>query len=141
VARARRNDGELAVVVMDLDGFKSINDNEGHAAGDAVLRAVAERLKYSIRSHDLCARYGGDEFLLVLADCGTAEAESRMRELQSVVRAIDVNLWSGEKTAISISAGTAVFPDDGDSLERLFVVADGRMYERKFGRRAAGFQN
>jgi GGDEF domain-containing protein len=64
-----------------------------------------------------------------------------MRELQSVVSAIDVNLWSGEKTPLSISAGTAVFPDDGDSLERLFAVADSRMYERKFGRHASGFQN
>src|SRR5437867_2689728 len=56
LARARRNGSKLTLAVMDLDGFKSINDFEGHAAGDAVLRAVAERLRYSIRSHDLCAR-------------------------------------------------------------------------------------
>jgi diguanylate cyclase (GGDEF)-like protein len=141
LARARRNGSRLAVVVMDLDGFKSINDIEGHAAGDAVLRAVAGRLRHSIRSHDVCARYGGDEFLLVLADCGSEEAQWRTEELRSAVSAIDVSFWSVEKTPLTISAGTAVFPDDGDSLERLFVAADGRMYECKYGRPAAAVQN
>jgi diguanylate cyclase (GGDEF)-like protein len=141
LARARRNGGKLAVVVMDLDGFKSINDVEGHAAGDAVLRAVAERLRHSIRSHDVCARYGGDEFLLVLGDCGFEEAQWRTEELRSVVSAIDMNRWAREKNPLTISAGTAVFPDDGDSLERLFVAADGRMYDCKYRQRTAAFHD
>jgi diguanylate cyclase (GGDEF)-like protein len=89
-------------------------------------------LRNNIRVHDVCARCGGDEFVLVLGDCGPAEAKVRRDELQRAVRSIVIDLEPGFRTSLNISAGVAVYPDDGDTQEQLLAVADSRMYEDKF---------
>jgi diguanylate cyclase (GGDEF)-like protein len=132
ILAARRTGKSLAVIFIDLDGLKTLNDRGGHATGDAALTRVADRLKGTIRSHDMCARCGGDEFVVVLADCGLSEADERREELQSVVRSIVVDLEPGLRMSLSISAGAAVFPDDGGTQEQLLAVADSRMYQAKF---------
>src|SRR5262249_14466197 len=122
----------FAVVFMDLDGLKTINDRAGHRAGDAALVRVADALRQSIRTHDICARCGGDEFVLVLSDCGAAEIGARCEELQRAVRAIAIDIQPGVRSSLSISAGAAVFPDDGETQEQLLAIADNRMYQDKF---------
>jgi diguanylate cyclase (GGDEF)-like protein len=122
----------FAVIFMDLDGLKTVNDRAGHRAGDAALVRVAECLRHTIRMDDVCARCGGDEFVIVLSDCGVEEARIRRDELQHAVRSITIDLGSGVKTSLNISAGSAVYPDDGDTQEQLLAVADSRMYEDKF---------
>jgi len=129
LARSRRKSERVAIAVLDLDDFKWINDRGGHATGDAVLRGVALALTQVVRGADVCARHGGDEFVVVMSDCGAAEAQRRVDEMQWAVASAGLDTHT--PGALRISAGVAVFPDDGDSFEELFTAADSRMYEAK----------
>jgi diguanylate cyclase (GGDEF)-like protein len=136
LARAKRHRGSLVIVVADLDGFKWINDTHGHRAGDRVLCRVAQCLRGSLRSHDVCARYGGDEFLIVLSDCGPAQGQARAHELQTAVSALGMDVRPGMNVSLAISVGCAAYPDEGQLLEELLEVADARMYRDKLSRGA-----
>jgi diguanylate cyclase (GGDEF)-like protein len=131
LARAARLDGELSLLVMDLDGFKDINDTHGHHAGDRALKEVARALRETIRPYDFCIRYAGDEFIVVLDGCGRDEAEQKRVELCLAVAGISFEPRPGVRLRLSISAGAAVFPLDGDTYETLLARADGRMYRDK----------
>jgi diguanylate cyclase (GGDEF)-like protein len=95
LAAARYNHRQFAVIFVDLDGLKTMNDRGGHQIGDAALVRVAECLRKNLRVHDVCARCGGDEFVIVLSDCGSAEAKLRRDELQRAVRSIAIDLEPG----------------------------------------------
>jgi diguanylate cyclase (GGDEF)-like protein len=131
LARAKRRGGSVAITLVDLDGFKVINDTHGHRAGDVALCHVARCLERSVRPYDVCARYGGDEFLIVLSDCTLEEAERRGEELRMMVSTERARLAGGVYASIALSVGTAVCPDDGESLEQLLEAADSRMYRNK----------
>jgi diguanylate cyclase len=128
--RARRSGGQIAVMVMDLNCFKKINDSQGHAAGDQVLCGVADNLRRSIRSGDTLARLGGDEFILVAADLNQGYgAEEYMDAIQGAFeRPVMVNRCP---MTVSASIGMAVFPEDADDAIGLLRVADMRMYATK----------
>jgi diguanylate cyclase (GGDEF)-like protein len=128
--RAKRDGLGLTLVLADLDGFKVINDRYGHRAGDQALRQIARRLQDAMGGHKVCARYGGDEFLIVLSEHDTEHGKTAAGELQ---RAVDAMQISPAATA-SMSVGTATYPDDGDSLEQLLEAADARMYRDKLAR-------
>jgi diguanylate cyclase (GGDEF)-like protein len=121
--------------VIDLDDFKDINDTHGHHVGDRALREVARVLRETIRPYDVCVRYAGDEFIVVLAGCGPEEAEARRLELQSAVETIAFEGSSGRVVRVSLSIGAAVFPGDGETYEALLATADGRMYREKKSRK------
>jgi diguanylate cyclase (GGDEF)-like protein len=131
LARARRTSTPFSVVLLDLDDFKIINDEYGHLAGDRALQAVAKVLQETTRSYDTCIRYGGDEFVVLLSSCGRAEAEERRRRLQEAIGAIKLRTDNGREIALKVSAGASVFPEDGDTYERLLARADRRMYRNK----------
>jgi len=131
MARAEKRRSKLAVVMMDLNGFKDINDTLGHQAGDRALHEVASVLRSMVRSYDLCVRYGGDEFVVILWECDAGQAEHRRREIQEAVAAMFFEGRPGERRRLSVSAGVAVFPEDGQTHEELLAVADGRMYQDK----------
>jgi diguanylate cyclase (GGDEF)-like protein/putative nucleotidyltransferase with HDIG domain len=137
LARAQRLDSEVSLLVMDLNDFKEINDTWGHQTGDRALRAVAQVLRTAIRPYDICVRYAGDEFIVVLAGCGAEEAESKRVELEAAIETLAFEPRPGERLSISISAGAAVFPTDGDSYDALLAAADGRMYAHKGARKRA----
>ena len=135
LARAERLSTPLSLVIMDLDGFKYINDTHGHRVGDWALQKVARVLRTAIRNYDTCVRYGGDEFIVVLSGCGREEAESKRAELQHAVRRVVLEVESGGLLPLSISAGLAVFPEDGNTYEALLSQADRRMYHDKNSRK------
>jgi diguanylate cyclase (GGDEF)-like protein/PAS domain S-box-containing protein len=132
--RARANANRVALVFVDLNGFKAINDQHGHAAGDRVLVTTATRLKKTLRESDTVARIGGDEFVLIL------EGLTQGKSLQDEAHGICEKIFAGLAPPISIcstlqhigtSLGVAVFPDHGPSMDTLIHVADLAMYEAK----------
>ena len=131
LARAVRVGLSLALLVLDLDDFKRINDSAGHGAGDLALREVAGALKHAVRPYDVCARYAGDEFVVMLPECGGEEAEERRREIEATVQGLRLETAPGQFLGMSASVGAAVFPDDGHTYEALLEAADARMYASK----------
>ena len=136
LAHAQRTSGSVSVVVLDLDRLKQINDTYGHETGDRALRAIGSVLKATVRHHDLCARFAGDEFVVVLWDCSPAHEAERVASLQAAVAAHPFEPRPGVRVSLSISAGPARYPDDGRTFEELLAAADARMYQDKAGRRA-----
>ena len=135
LARAERLKSEVSLMVMDLDSFKEINDSHGHHVGDRALCEVARVLRAAIRPYDICVRYAGDEFIVVLSGCGADEAEQKRQELQKGIDEVYFEARPGKRLPIGISVGTAVFPQDGESYEALLATADSRMYQDKAGRK------
>jgi diguanylate cyclase (GGDEF)-like protein/putative nucleotidyltransferase with HDIG domain len=133
--RAERLNQQVALIVMDVDGFKAINDTYGHSVGDHALREVANALQRALRPYDLCVRYAGDEFIMVLADCPPETAEAKRIELQARVAEIRLEVRTGKVLAVATSAGASVFPHDGTTYEELLAAADQRMYRDKAARR------
>ena len=129
LARASR-DGPLAVLCVDLDRFKEVNDLNGHAAGDAVLREVAGRLRETLRSHDTAARLGGDEFVVILPGVGTAADAVRIAE-RLVARLSEPYADGASDTAVGASIGVALCPSNGDTADRLLRCADMALYRAK----------
>ena len=134
IKRSRRTAQPLAVVLLDLDGLKQINDRHGHLAGSLAIRRVAEALLGSCRATDTAARFGGDEFALVLPETGEAAAWHVARGV------VDRLATDAEKPNLSISVGVAVYPGHGETVETLLNAADVALYETKERRksRAAG---
>ena len=126
IVRHRRLDHGFVVVMLDLDGFKSLNDRFGHAAGDEMLRDVAAALERVIRAQDTAARLGGDEFC-VLAPETTPRGAVQLAERVSAA----VTAATGGLETLSATVGTAVFPEDGRSAEELLQVADHRLLAAK----------
>jgi diguanylate cyclase (GGDEF)-like protein/putative nucleotidyltransferase with HDIG domain len=124
-----------AVLMIDVDGFKGINDEHGHQIGDLILRQVASAIRANIRQSDFCARYAGDEFVVVLSDCRREEAELRARQIQAAVNSLVLEPRAGLRLAAPISVGVAVGPDDGATYDDLLDAADREMYEDKQRRR------
>ncbi|MDA1090497.1 MAG: sensor domain-containing diguanylate cyclase [Proteobacteria bacterium] len=136
--RAERAETEMAVLFIDLDGFKAVNDSLGHEAGDHVLKEVAARLRDCIRKPDTVARLGGDEFIVIIEHQNTANAKIvGERIVNSLSRPITVP--AGE-AHIGASIGIAFFPGDGKSETELLKAADVAMYKvKKGGKGAVGF--
>ena len=135
LARAGRLESEVSLLVMDLDGFKAINDTYGHQVGDHALREVGQALQTVIRPYDICVRYAGDEFIVVLPGCGGEEAERKRLELQRAIDDLKFEVSPDKTMTLAISAGAAIFPHDGDSYEALLATADSRMYDDKTRRK------
>ena len=138
LVRARRTSVQFSLLLLDLDNFKIINDEYGHLAGDRALQEVARVLQQMTRPYDTCIRYGGDEFVVLLPSCGRPEAEERRRRLQEAVAAIGLHAEDGREIALRVSAGASVFPEDGETYERLLARADRRMYRNKAESKARG---
>ncbi|MCW9012451.1 MAG: EAL domain-containing protein [Gammaproteobacteria bacterium] len=128
--RVQRRKKSLALLLLDLDGFKQINDTHGHAAGDTLLKVVAERLQDSIRNEDTVARLGGDEFTVVLEDISQFEDAGLIAEkiLYSVAEPIE---FEGKMISPTTSIGISVYPDDAEDAENLLRAADAAMYRSK----------
>lgn len=130
VARARRSTASLSVVMFDVDNFKAINDQHGHAGGDAVLRAIGARLRESLRKSDVRCRYGGDEFLIVLPDT-THEGAAHVGEwLRDQLEQLNVGA-AGQPVPVTVSVGVATTQNHLESVEGLIDRADRALYQAK----------
>lgn len=135
---AVREKNRVAVMLLDLDGFKLINDTFGHDAGDEVLRAVASRLEAVLRKSDTAARLGGDEFLVLIPGLSSLEAAGAMA--RKMIKALDASLViQGKEMNLKGSLGIAIFPDDADQLDTLIKFADMAMYSFK-GQGGGGYR-
>lgn len=129
-ARALRERTRLALAMIDLDHFKQLNDNHGHLVGDEVLQAVAQHLQGNLRSTDAVFRIGGEEFLLILPDVELAEALSRVDSLRKQLATSDLSTRAGTLN-VTLSAGVALWPSHGHTLEELMQAADRALYQAK----------
>jgi two-component system cell cycle response regulator len=128
LSRARRHDQSLSVVLLDADRFKSLNDRHGHGAGDDVLRGLAERLRSRVRAEDVVARFGGEEFLVVLPDTSAEGAATAAEDLRSAVAAEPFAVGRFA-LPLTVSVGWATWR--GESLERFVARADRGLYAAK----------
>ncbi|MCP2259079.1 diguanylate cyclase (GGDEF) domain-containing protein [Streptoalloteichus tenebrarius] len=135
VARARRGDSSLAVFIIDVDHFKSINDRYGHPAGDQVLIEVAARLRAAARAGDVLARYGGEEFALLVPGARREELERIAERLRHQVASSPITVGADTWVPVTVSVGTASFPHHGDGPQALVATADRALYAAKAGGR------
>ena len=136
-ARAGRTGSPLSVLMIDLDDFKRINDDHGHQTGDRVLRAIAGALKLAVRSSDVVARYGGDEFILLMPDTDAAEATRVAERACQDVASLAHTMADGSAVHVACSAGLAQYPQDGLTGRDLLRRADAAMYADKRARTRA----
>jgi len=136
--QAKRHGWNLAVMFMDLDQFKTINDSHGHDAGDAVLLMIANRLKETTRTDDTVSRHGGDEFLYLLMEM--KEDQDAAIVARKVIKAVQMpcNVSAGE-LSVNTSIGISIFPKDGTTAEALIKSADAAMYRAKQSKSGSAF--
>ena len=133
LAYVKRYQAPAAVLYLDLDGFKLINDTHGHAAGDAVLKAVAGILARNVRGSDVVARLGGDEFALLLFNLGEIQARQKAKALENLLPAAEL-AWADARLSVGASVGVTAI-DRHDEPSTIIARADRVMYERKAERR------
>lgn len=136
VKKAERTKEKMAVLVMDLNSFKQINDQYGHKVGDEVLIKVSEILQKEMRKYDTCIRYAGDEFVAFLYNAERETAEKIVSRIRKAVTALVLKVRSGKEVRLGISVGLSMYPEDGVELTQLFTVADSQMYNDKFESKA-----
>jgi diguanylate cyclase (GGDEF)-like protein len=121
----------FSTVMMDLDGFKGINDTYGHKVGDEILRQVANTMEKTLRLTDFLARYGGDEWALVLSETNLTQAQLVISKIQNGLRNNPIRLPDGKITNLSISGGIALYPVHADTAPSLIRAADEALYRAK----------
>jgi len=127
--RAKRFNTPLTLVMIDIDDFKNINDTHGHIAGDAVLKQVAKLISENIRELDVFARFGGDEFVLLMPNTSLAEAQILIDRLDKALRTLHIHF---ENAHIALSASFGITQlDQEEKFEKVLVAADKRLYEKK----------
>ena len=131
VGRSDRHGNRFGLLLIDLDNFKNINDRFGHSFGDTFLREFARVMKDCLRTEDITARYGGDEFTVILPETDDTQAFRVAEELRNAIDRIVLNAPDGSKVKGTVSIGVTVYPDHGTTARDLFLVADNMMYRAK----------
>jgi diguanylate cyclase (GGDEF)-like protein len=130
-SRAHRHQQQYALLLIDIDNFKSINDTHGHLAGDKFLQEAALSIQAALREEDVLTRYGGDEFALILPEVNQKEAQITAERIIDAVPRINITLDGGVTVRASVSIGLAVYPDHAEDMRDIFLLADNMMYRAK----------
>jgi diguanylate cyclase (GGDEF)-like protein len=128
---ASRKKHAISVLFLDIDHFKKFNDTFGHDAGDKVLQSLADLLRTFFRSTDICCRYGGEEFAIILPESSSQDATVRAHALRSEVKSLRLKYKNEALGTLTISAGIAAFPEHGSTSDELLKIADQSLYESK----------
>jgi len=134
-SRARRSERPFQVVMLDLDEFKTVNDNCGHKIGDKMLREVAGIIHGQLREYDFLARYGGDEFVALVQEVEGHQVEELCLRIEGAVSKFSLSVGRNRTARVGISVGTATFAEDGETLDQLLIAADAQMYRMKTAHR------
>lgn len=131
IMRCRRAGGKFAIIFLDLDRFKTVNDSYGHVIGDRVLVHVTDILKELVRGGETLARFGGDEFIVLMPGAGREQAEQALERLSEAIEHTPCYPAAEIQVKVGVSGGVAEYPKEGDTIERLLQVADSHMYHQK----------
>jgi diguanylate cyclase (GGDEF)-like protein/putative nucleotidyltransferase with HDIG domain len=135
VARAKRNNSEFQLIMLDLDGFKAVNDTYGHKAGDMLLREIAKVMRAQLREYDFLARYAGDEFVAIIPDTSNEGIQELCHRLEKAVSGFKLPVGDGRFTGVGVSIGSAAYPTNGENLDQVIIAADKGMYSVKARRK------
>ena len=130
IALADRHDMKVALMFLDLDRFKQINDSFGHPVGDGLLQSVADRLRASVRKSDTVSRQGGDEFVVLLTEVAAVQDAAHMAE-KLIKAMVEPHVVGDHRFTITLSIGISVYPDDGKNVDAVLTSADTAMYHAK----------
>lgn len=133
--RAMRSGSTFQLLMLDLDGFKAVNDTFGHRVGDSVLTALGKVIRAQLREYDFLARYAGDEFVALIPDTDDDSVTELCRRIVEGVSEFSIETESGERMKVGVSVGSAAYPAQGETLDQLVISADRAMYLMKFGNR------
>jgi len=131
VERARRFKRPLSVLLADLDLLREVNNRHGHLVGDQMIRRVADAIRASVREYDLAARFGGDEFAVLMPEATLAEASAVAERIRRAVQSIDLNTAEGALVSATVSVGVALFPAHGRTASDMLAAADRAVYQAK----------
>jgi len=136
VARASRSSASFQMLMLDLDGFKAVNDNFGHKVGDAMLKEIGKTIREQLRDYDFLARYGGDEFVALIPDATTEDVQDLCDRIEKAVTEFRLPVEGSDKEAhVGVSLGGSGYPKNGETFDQMIVAADKVMYLRKASRK------
>lgn len=130
-ARANRNAATFQLIMLDLDGFKKVNDTYGHKAGDLLLKELSKVMRAQLREYDFLARYAGDEFVAIIPDTTSQAVFELCERMEKAVLDFKLPVGEGEFASVGVSIGSACYPDDGETLDQVIISADQKMYSVK----------
>ncbi|MGI9056669.1 MAG: diguanylate cyclase [Pyrinomonadaceae bacterium] len=130
-ARAKRKENTFHLLMLDLDGFKAVNDNFGHKAGDKMLKEIARVIGEQLREYDFLARYAGDEFVAIIPETDGLDINELCARIEDGIRKFTLPVGKDQFTQVGVSIGTASFPKNGESLDQIIIAADKAMYAVK----------
>lgn len=136
IARARRNGSSFQVLMLDLDGFKLINDTFGHKAGDKLLKEISRVMLGQLRDYDFLARYAGDEFVAIIPETDNKAVFELCHRMEKAVREFKLDVGKGRRAGVGVSLGAAAYPNSGETLDQIIIAADKAMYAVKARRKA-----
>ena len=141
VKRAGRNEGSFQLLVLDLDGFKSVNDTHGHKIGDKMLKEIGGVIKHELREYDFLARYGGDEFIAIVPDTDSTDVLELVRRIEDAVQSFSLVIGDAHLARVGVSIGTACYPIHGETFDQIVTSADKAMYLTKSFHRKRAEEN
>ncbi len=136
IARARRKGTGFQILMLDLDGFKAVNDTYGHKVGDKLLKDISIVMRRQLRDYDFLARYAGDEFVAIIPETTHEDVRDLCQRIEKAVREYKLDIGKGKFASVGVSMGAAAYPNSGETLDQLIIAADKEMYAVK-GRRKA----